>query len=206
MLLLFCADVRPLAEESLFDAALHAVSFARQKKVLQTEDMAARRLSLGGGLLEEAALQRFGKGVYTNLSHSGTTAVCAVSSAKVGVDVEHLRENVDFACVARRYFCQAEQDYLFSAPTDDLAREAFFRLWVLKESFMKATGWGLNLPLNAFCVHVGSPSRIEQQVDAKCYYFYEYRFHDDFLAVCSLLDTTPPQPCWVDLSHLPLIL
>ena len=33
--------------------------------------------------------------------------------------------------------------------------EEFYRLWTLKESFMKVTGLGMKLPLDSFCFQLG---------------------------------------------------
>ncbi len=83
--------------------------------------------------------------VQLSLSHSGGYGVCAVSDAPVGVDVELIRPlRRD---VPGRFFTPAEQAWLTGRP-----ESAFFRLWTRKESFVKALGRGLTLPLNRFSV------------------------------------------------------
>lgn len=84
-------------------------------------------------------------GVQFNLSHSGAYGVCAISNAPVGVDIEMIRPLRQD--VAKRFFTKVEQEYLSARPTED-----FFRLWTRKESFTKAIGKGLTLPMDRFSV------------------------------------------------------
>lgn len=89
--------------------------------------------------------------IHFSLSHSGGWAVCALSDRPVGVDIE--RRTPGRRDVAERFFHKEETQYLNSLPL--CAREdAFYSLWTLKESFVKATGRGLRLPLRSFCVDI----------------------------------------------------
>lgn len=83
--------------------------------------------------------------VQFNLSHSGAYGVCAISNAPVGVDVEMIRPLRQD--VAKRFFTKTEQGYLSARPAEE-----FFRLWTRKESFTKAIGKGLTLPMDRFSV------------------------------------------------------
>ena len=87
-----------------------------------------------------------------NLSHSADQALLAVSRGRrVGVDIEAVRPDVDCEALAQTYFSSAEQEALFVLPQTGRAA-AFFRLWTRKESYLKAHGAGLNLPLDSFDV------------------------------------------------------
>jgi 4'-phosphopantetheinyl transferase len=99
-----------------------------------------------------------------NLSHSGPLALIAVArDTEVGIDVEQVRPRADFTGVARRVFTAAERE---AAADSDLA---FYRHWVAKEAFVKATGRGigslrsfevlLEAPGGARLVHVGGDMR-----------------------------------------------
>ena len=95
---------------------------------------------------------RFGNRVKFNLSHSGGLALIAIATApNVGVDLEHIRTQSDYADIARRFFSPAEIDYLNALPSH-LYAEAFFSCWTKKEAFLKACGEGLAKPLNSFSV------------------------------------------------------
>jgi 4'-phosphopantetheinyl transferase len=85
--------------------------------------------------LEPASPLRF------NLSHSGGLALIAVAHGiEVGVDVEEVKPRRDLAGLARRIFAAAERETIESAPDRE---RAFYRHWVAKEAFVKATGRGV---------------------------------------------------------------
>jgi 4'-phosphopantetheinyl transferase len=64
------------------------------------------------------------------------------------VDVERSDRAVDLA-IARHYFAPEEVRVLNSA-SPGREGKVFFRFWSLKEAFIKATGEGLNRPLDSF--------------------------------------------------------
>jgi 4'-phosphopantetheinyl transferase len=87
-----------------------------------------------------------------NLSHSAGLALIAIAVASdVGVDLEYIQAQSDYADVARRFFSAAEVDYLIALPSH-LHAEAFFSCWTKKEAYLKACGEGLAIPLNSFSV------------------------------------------------------
>jgi 4'-phosphopantetheinyl transferase len=75
-------------------------------------------------------------------------AVGAEEDGQLGLDAENAERNVDLA-VADRFFAPAEVRDLLSLPDGERLRR-FFTLWSLKESFLKATGLGMSLPLASF--------------------------------------------------------
>jgi 4'-phosphopantetheinyl transferase len=87
-----------------------------------------------------------------NLSHSGERALLAVALGReVGVDIEHTTADRDFTGVASASFSPSEIAALDRAPATE-RREAFFRIWTRKESFIKALGDGMHFPLDGFDV------------------------------------------------------
>ena len=97
-----------------------------------------------------------------NLSHSGGMALYAFAlNSEWGVDIEHQREMSDLEGVAKRFFAPREFDDLMALRPDERSA-AFFRCWTRKESFVKAIGDGLYLPLDSFRVSLraGGPAAI----------------------------------------------
>jgi 4'-phosphopantetheinyl transferase len=97
-----------------------------------------------------------------NLSHSADIALCAItSSCPVGVDIERVRPGIDLAGIATRFFSPAENAALWTLPTGHQC-QAFFDCWTRKESYIKALGDGLSIPLDRFDVsHApGVPARL----------------------------------------------
>jgi 4'-phosphopantetheinyl transferase len=94
----------------------------------------------------------FGNRLKFNLSHSGRFAVIAIATAAdVGVDLEYIRAESDYADIARHFFSAAEIDYLIALPSH-LYAESFFSCWTKKEAYLKACGEGLARPLSSFSV------------------------------------------------------
>lgn len=83
-----------------------------------------------------------------SLSHTrGLVAAAVATRGVVGVDVERIDpRKADFA-MAEEYFAPAEVQLLRAVPVSE-RNLCFFRLWTLKEAYLKAIGTGLGTPLN----------------------------------------------------------
>ena len=97
-----------------------------------------------------------------NLSHTqGLVAVAVTTDRELGVDVESFdrrRINLD---VAQRFFADSETRALFALP-EEQHDFRFLQLWTLKESYIKARGMGLALPLREFAfTDIDAVPRIE---------------------------------------------
>jgi 4'-phosphopantetheinyl transferase len=89
-----------------------------------------------------------------NLSHSGGMVACAVGRrTDIGIDVEDPDREVNHLEIGERFFAEAEILALRRASAERRS-EVFFQLWTLKESYIKALGLGLSLPLSSFAFHI----------------------------------------------------
>ena len=89
-------------------------------------------------------------GLRFNLSHTPGRAVCAVARGRaIGVDVERLSRVTQPLLIADRFFAPAERAALRALP-ESQQHQRFFELWTLKESYIKARGLGLAIPLAQF--------------------------------------------------------
>lgn len=80
-----------------------------------------------------------------NLSHANGIAVCLISNTECGVDCEGVRPYRPN--VVKRAF--SENEKLMIENADENQRDLlFFRLWTLKEAYVKAIGIGISYPLN----------------------------------------------------------
>jgi 4'-phosphopantetheinyl transferase len=94
-----------------------------------------------------------------NVSHSQGVALFAVTRGReVGIDIEHIRFDLEVAEIAERFFSPWEVATLRALPIE-AQRQAFFCCWTRKEAYIKARGEGLSLPLDQFEVS-GEPSAI----------------------------------------------
>lgn len=97
-----------------------------------------------------------------NVSHSNESALFAFTRQRdVGVDVEHVRSDIDVEALAQNSFSPREVDALLRLPAAR-RREAFFNCWTRKEAFIKAHGEGLSLGLDRFDVTLapGEPAAL----------------------------------------------
>jgi len=96
-----------------------------------------------------------------NLSHAGDRAILGVARGReIGVDIEAMREDVEFDKLAERFFSDEERGTLRALPREKKSW-AFFRCWTCKEAFLKAQGFGLTRSLSSFDVDLSSgPARL----------------------------------------------
>jgi 4'-phosphopantetheinyl transferase len=97
-----------------------------------------------------------------NLSNTNGLVVCLVAlDREVGVDVEDMERPGKTVEIADSFFSPAEVAALRALP-GEARRDRFFTYWTLKESYIKARGMGLSLPLDRFSFHLagGCPVRI----------------------------------------------
>lgn len=80
-----------------------------------------------------------------NLSHANGIAVCLVSDTECGIDCEGVRPYRPN--VVKRAFSENEKMLIENASENE--RDLlFFRLWTLKEAYVKAIGIGISYPMN----------------------------------------------------------
>lgn len=130
--------------------------------------------------------------LYFNNSHSGQWVVSAISSSLVGVDVERISE-VDLG-IAERFFSPWEYNDLMQKD-GEVRRNYFFDLWTLKESYIKAVGMGLSLPLSSFTIKVKADNiSISTQNKFDCNFFKQYAIDSTYrLALCASNNRFPDQ-------------
>lgn len=156
--------------------AYSSVSKDRQDKIDFYRFEKDKKLSAGAYLLLKKLLseenitnplfktEKYGKAyisnfenVYFNLSHSGKMVLCAISDREVGVDIEYSDPEIDLN-IAKLYFYNGEYESIMNSqnPADE-----FFEYWVLKESYMKYTGLGMNLKLDSFEIKIGDEIKLK---------------------------------------------
>lgn len=85
-----------------------------------------------------------------NLSHSGEWVVCALGNSEIGIDVEEIKA-IDFRSVYQR-FSGSEIQLLDNIKTERQS-DPFYRMWTLKESYVKYNGLGLRCPFESFSIN-----------------------------------------------------
>lgn len=125
-------------------------------------------------------------GLGFNLTHSARLALVAVARGlEIGVDLEHTARRRPFLRLARRYFDAAEHAWLESRPEETRAAD-FYRIWTLKEAYLKAVGTGLSVPPASFRVDLDARPPVldttHDGADAATWRLRTPRVSDDYAA------------------------
>lgn len=155
MILIWIGDVRPLLDERCYLKYKEQIPDFRREKADRYRLPIGRALSVGAWILWQRAREEFNLTDDTpfNLSHSGFCAMCCAetnpnANIQVGCDVEQISKYREG--VPRRYFHSEEYLHINSQDCEEAKKELFFRYWVLKESFIKATRQGMAMALDSF--------------------------------------------------------
>jgi 4'-phosphopantetheinyl transferase len=128
----------------------------------------------------EIALRRPSLRLRFNLTNATSLVACIVTQdVDAGIDAEELNRRGETVAIADRYFSSTELKALHALPKDR-QRYRFFELWTLKESYVKARGMGLSIPLDQFSfLFEETPIRITFDASladvAACWQFQLYR-------------------------------
>lgn len=208
MIRVYFADVSALNDENRYRAAREKLSPERKERADRLRFRRDQALCVGAGLLLDYGLRPLGfreramrygfkengkpyfpdaPEIHFNLSHSVDKVMVCLSDGELGCDIEKIRQAEPK--LAERFFTSGEAAALRALPLEEQA-EAFCRLWTLKESFLKLTGRGLALPMNAFELDlIGERVTVRQNaLDVRCF-FGEFSVYDGYrCALCSLRD------------------
>lgn len=100
------------------------------------------------------------RGIEFNVSHTDGLVVLGVTRERaIGVDVENVHSREVDIEIADRYFAPEEVRALCALPPEQQMRR-FFAYWTLKESYIKARGMGLSIPLDWFAFDLEDAARI----------------------------------------------
>ncbi len=182
------SDVGELSKEEIWNREFSSATEYRKQKINRIKHEGEKRLSLGVEILLREALKEEkinledlsiqldenGKPFFENhpeinfnLSHSGTKVLCIISEKKVGCDVETVKDiNL---MIAKKFFAKSENDLILNSENKT---DLFYKIWTLKESFIKTTGLGIKQKLNSFSFYFdNSQIKINQNFDNNKYYF-----------------------------------
>jgi len=194
----WAANITPLYDRNIYKKYFEQLPDFRKEKAAAQAVEQKRIQSVAAWSLWTKIRETYGvldEAVF-NLSHSGNFVMCAVCMEKeqtgkptvsVGCDIQQmggLREQV-----AKHYFCSTEYEEIMAGKTGEERKERFYRYWVLKESFLKATRWGMKLPLDSFEIRLGNPPVLirKPELFKEDYCYREYKLPNGGyrMAICS---------------------
>ena len=162
MKIIYLEDISIIDSEQKFNAYFEKLPKYRQDKVNSLKSKNDKYLSLLAGKLLCGGLRALGLSeyidkievdengkpfipgnpVYFSISHSGSKAMVVFSDSITGCDVQLMKK--DAISLADNYFTKEEQDRINNSNNKV---EEFYKLWTLKECYMKASGKGLSMGL-----------------------------------------------------------
>lgn len=137
-----------------------------------------------------------------NLSHSHDTIIIAITRGRaIGVDVEFMKTRSTMTDIAQYYFHRYEWQAIVKAIESGDKRNAlhqFYKVWSLKEAFIKAEGKGMIIPGDSFyfkeidtsypCIEcVGSDSKFASN------WYFKHQFLDSQYSMALALDACASQ-------------
>lgn len=203
---IYYAKISELLEEEM-QSAMRLLPKERIEKITRTKQKKNQLQSIYAGILLEYALKEIGeKGkeltfqknadgkpfikelpeFHYNLSHSKEYVALVVDMQAVGIDVERVRTG--YQKLVTRFFSAKEIAYILENWTDEL----FTKFWTRKESYLKVTGYGMRMPLNAFStlenqVELNEKMPDEMRMKDKNYYLESIQIDEDYwMSVCRM--------------------
>lgn len=207
MIRTYIIDTTQLGNKQIYDRRCAELSAERLKRLDFIGTQKNKILSLGAGVLISVGFKAYGidenevsivkneygkpyikdGDLFFNVSHSGTMAVCSFADREVGTDIQILSRpklpemNLK---LAERFFTHNEFVRIRDIKSVKEQNEEFTRLWTIKESFVKACGYGFNLNPNEFEVSITNGISVSHKVNNKKYFFKEYEVQGYKLTVC----------------------
>jgi 4'-phosphopantetheinyl transferase len=114
--------------------------------------------------------------IHFNISHCNHAVVCAISDQNVGIDIQDVQSGT--AKLSRMVLTERERKMIQSSNQPD---EAFTRFWVMKESFLKCSGVGLNQDMKSLDFSDSTADIVEYEG----YFINVQQLDTCYLSVCS---------------------
>lgn len=187
-------DIRPLYEAERYRACYEGLPAFRKEKADKHCYQRGKAQSAGAWMLLEKIRKEYeiSEKAAFNLSHSGDYVLCSIDmdcceKTQVGCDIETVKEaNLR---IAERFFCPSECKRIFEEKSKEQQNDLFYRFWVLKESFMKATRQGMAMDTRSFEIQLSRPPFLLKKPEDYPgeYYYQEYEVSGIpyKIAVCS---------------------
>jgi len=198
MVKVYVMEVSKLPDPIEYPECMDGLTEKRKEKILCFKQRINRKQSLGAGLLLKRIFDEYNlklddlyygengkpevRGLYFNLSHSDEMVICAVSEKLVGCDIERIDKVRNG--IAERYFTKKEIRYLDRFQGEE-KKEEFYRLWTMKESYLKMTGEGINLSLDRIEFLLDEDVKVFRDGESSDCRVIEYPIPEYKLTVCT---------------------
>lgn len=125
--------------------------------------------------------------IYFNISHSGDYVVVGISDREIGIDIERINgKETKLLDLAKLAYSKEEYNWILKNKYT-LIKKNFYKIWTLKESYVKFIGKGLSIPLDSFKFqkYKGNIYLNKNGLLIKHIQFKNYNLHDKYiLSIC----------------------
>lgn len=211
----FIANIQNLPDPKENPQILENIWQERKEKILTYKFESGRKESLGSALMLQKVLSqnnlnpqniKYGKngkpeidGLHFNISHAENFVICSVSENPVGCDIEKIRSVK--SGFEKRFFTQNEVSYLDKFSGEEKLKQ-FFRLWTMKESYMKFTGDGMKLALNRFEFIIEDSVKVFRDGILIPCFIKEYELSGYKISVCAKENDFAPKLEFVEVINM----
>lgn len=164
--------------ETIYLSLLDKIRKAKRKKTERFKFQEDKLRCLMGELLLKYALEKYyslgydkeiitedefgkphlrDKQIFFNISHSGKWAVVACYVNDTGIDIERI-ENPPYEIMLNTFTKNEIEQIENCAPQEKAGM--FYKIWTLKESYIKMLGQGLSIPLHSFSIDAWDKNNI----------------------------------------------
>lgn len=228
MITVYYARAEQMVQKTGYALCLEHLEEKRKERVLRTGNQTDQVRSLATGELLYLAVCRypaelpaekviseirkgpFGKPyfkdlpqIHFNLSHSGDYVCCAIGDEPVGVDIQkHVPVKKG---LAKRFFTEKENEILEKLKESE-RENAFFRMWSIKESYLKLTGKGLRQRMDSFeidqkgkCIYQSGLS-VNPSAHAEAYFEEFFGLEEYSVSLCT--ENPQTEVIWCDAEKI----
>ena len=197
MVYVYALNIEKLKDPQEYPDILESLPEYRKKRIEAFRNAKGKAESFGAGLLLKRVCEQHGisdesvsfgqhgkpeiRGFYFNLSHSENMILCAVSEKRIGCDIEKI--DISPARLVKRFFNKNEISYL--QKFDKTRNEEFYRLWTMKEAYVKMTGEGLTCPLSQFEIRIDDKIKVYRNQKAEKCHIKEYDVPGYKVSICA---------------------
>lgn len=145
-----CNFKSPNLNSKEYTGYLHQLSYKLLDRGLKLEyNLNLQSLKLVKDVYGKPRLKDY-EAIKFNISHCNGMIACSLNNSEVGIDVEDVKP-FDYR-VASKILTSSELNIVKESENQ---AQTFFKLWTLKESFIKCIGTGFNysLPEISFCLY-----------------------------------------------------
>ena len=134
------------------------------------------------------------------ISHTEGFVACGISMLPFGVDVEKVADMDDYELIAKLYFHSYEYHDVVTYEGDKL--RYFYKIWTLKECYMKCKGIGLTEALSGtyFNAEHDPLCTVSDCIEERSHYFKIVELSEYIISICSELEQIEFE--WIDLQEI----